>query len=76
MLFILRKVLEINNSNENIENVNLNNLIVPIGSSLRFSMGQGDLKMAILNKEKDIIFAEKTIASSVGNFKEICKTLK
>jgi len=76
MLFILRKCIEVNNNEDKIENENLTKLVNNIDSSLRFSMGQGDIIMAKINNEKDIIFTDKTFANVIGNFNGVCINFK
>lgn len=76
MLFILRKVLEVNKNNNCIENEKLVKLVNSIGSSLRFSMGQNDIKMTKLDSETDIIFTDSVFANTVENFNQVCKVFK
>ena len=73
MLFILRKVLEINNSDKEIKNDNLQKLVEKIDSSLLFSIGNDDIKLAqIINNDIEIF---NSIFSK--NFKkEICSNFR
>ncbi|MCK5110459.1 MAG: DUF3800 domain-containing protein [Arcobacteraceae bacterium] len=73
MLFILRKVLEVNNSNEIIENENLNKLVETIDSSLLFSKNNNDIKLSIIGKDNDINFIGSNFSA---NFKDVCSYLK
>lgn len=76
MLFILRKVIEVNNSDDNIENDNLIKLVEMIDSSLLFSMGQNDIRFATLNNEMDVNFVDNVLANKLQQFKDTCIIFK
>jgi len=72
MLFILRKVIEVNNSNKKIGNVDLINLVEKIDSSLLLSMDNDDIQLGKID-DNDIILLRST---SLQNFKEVCKWIR
>jgi hypothetical protein len=72
MLFILRKAIEINNSNK-VEDVNLLKFVERIDKSLYFSISQNSIKLGII-KNNDIAIIDSSLLLS--SFKELCKGFK
>jgi len=72
MLFILRKTLEVNNSEEEIKNEDLQKLVNNIDSSLFFSITEQSIQLSRIYKS-DIMFIKNGFYSK---FKEVCNYLK
>jgi len=72
MLFILRKVFEINNSDEKIQNENILKLVKEIDSSLLLSMNNNDIQLVEI-KDNDIYLLFNIDAQK---FKEVCNHIK
>ncbi len=73
MLFILRKTMELNNSDE-INNTDLKNFLTKVESSLYFSIGENCLVFAkIYDNDFGIIGFKSTLLSS---YKDICNEFK
>jgi len=73
MLFVFRKVLEVNN-NQKLENQNLTKLVTELDSSLFFSMRNQDITISVLNENNDISI--QTGVMFYTKFNEICKRHK
>lgn len=72
ILFILRKVLEVNNSDEQIYNDNVMKLVKNIDESLKFAMGNGDLILVKLYNN-DISLTNSVLSNRKDSFKELCQ---
>jgi len=72
MLFILRKTLEVNNSEEEIKNDDLQKLVNSIDSSLLFSLAEENIQLSKIYKS-DIMLIQNRLNK---NFKQTCSFFK